>query len=95
MSGNTSPIRGSDLGFKMTRRELFIGAAGLAGAGALLAACGGDKAVGPLSFGARTVDESPTKQLKALVAAGFVLFLLTLIVNMIASSIVTRTTKSV
>ena len=63
-------VRQSDLGFRLSRRELLAGAAGVAGAGALLAACGGgDEAVGPLSFGARTVDESPTKQLKALVAA--------------------------
>ena len=46
-----------------------IGTAGLVGGGALLSSCGGDAATGPLSFGARTVDESPTKQLKALVAA--------------------------
>ena len=66
-----SSVRQSDLGFRLSRRELLAGAAGVAGAGALLAACGGggSEAVGPLSFGARTVDESPTKQLKALVAA--------------------------
>ena len=46
-----------------------IGTAGLVSGGALLSSCGGDAATGPLSFGARTVDESPTKQLKALVAA--------------------------
>jgi multiple sugar transport system substrate-binding protein len=46
-----------------------IGTAGLVGGGALLSSCSGDAATGPLSFGARTVDESPTKQLKALVAA--------------------------
>ena len=39
--------------------------------------------------------EATEAELKALVAAGFVLFLLTLVVNMIASSIVTRTTRSV
>jgi phosphate transport system permease protein len=39
-------------------------------------------------FGEATPDE-----IKALVAAGFVLFILTLTVNMIASSIVTRSTK--
>ncbi|MGA1763580.1 MAG: extracellular solute-binding protein, partial [Ilumatobacteraceae bacterium] len=69
MSADTSKIRGTDLGFTMNRRELLIGAAGVAGAGALLAACGGDGASGPLNFGVRTVDESPTKQFKALVAA--------------------------
>jgi phosphate transport system permease protein len=40
-------------------------------------------------FGEATPDE-----LKALVAAGFVLFMLTLTVNMVASAIVTRSTKS-
>ncbi|MGA0135584.1 MAG: ABC transporter substrate-binding protein, partial [Ilumatobacteraceae bacterium] len=69
MSADSSKIRGTDLGFTMNRRELLIGAAGVAGAGALLAACGGDGASGPLNFGVRTVDESPTKQFKALVAA--------------------------
>ncbi|MEY3388855.1 MAG: hypothetical protein RLZ74_461 [Actinomycetota bacterium] len=39
--------------------------------------------------------EATEAELKALVAAGFVLFLLTLVVNMIASSIVTRTTRTV
>ena len=37
--------------------------------------------------------ESSSEELTALVAAGFVLFLLTLTVNMIASAIVTRTTR--
>jgi len=68
MSAENPVVRESDLGFRMNRRQLLAGAAGVAGAGALLAACGGGE-VGPLTFGARTVDESPTKQLKALVAA--------------------------
>ncbi|MFM8712774.1 MAG: ABC transporter substrate-binding protein, partial [Actinomycetota bacterium] len=68
MSAENPVVRDSDLGFRMNRRQLLAGAAGVAGAGALLAACGGGE-VGPLTFGARTVDESPTKQLKALVAA--------------------------
>jgi phosphate transport system permease protein len=38
--------------------------------------------------------ESTSEELTALVAAGFVLFLLTLSVNMIASAIVTKTTRS-
>ena len=70
MSAENSKVPESGRGFTVNRRELLVGAAGVAGAGALFAACGGgDKVVGPLTFGARTVDESPTKQLKALVAA--------------------------
>ena len=38
--------------------------------------------------------ESTSEELTALVAAGFVLFLLTLSVNMVASAIVTKTTRS-
>ncbi|NBO79790.1 MAG: extracellular solute-binding protein, partial [Actinobacteria bacterium] len=68
MTTDQNKVRGADVGYTLNRRELLIGAAGVAGAGALLAACGGGE-VGPLTFGARTVDESPTKQLKALVAA--------------------------
>ncbi|MGA1320528.1 MAG: hypothetical protein ACO3Z0_01855, partial [Ilumatobacteraceae bacterium] len=68
MTTDQNKVRGADVGYKLNRRELLVGAAGVAGAGALLAACGGGE-VGPLTFGARTVDESPTKQLKALVAA--------------------------
>ena len=56
----------------VSRRTLIKGAAlggiGIAGGAAVLSSCG-SKASGPMSFGARTVDESPTKQLKALVAA--------------------------
>jgi multiple sugar transport system substrate-binding protein len=55
----------------VSRRSLIKGAAlggiGIAGGATLLSSCG--KASGPMSFGARTVDESPTKQLKGLVAA--------------------------
>lgn len=65
----------SDLGFQISRRGLIMGAAGLVGAGglgSLLASCGGgggSSSTGDLAFGVRTVDESPTKQFKALVAA--------------------------
>ena len=56
----------------VSRRTLIKGAAlggiGIAGGATVLSSCGSD-ASGPMSFGARTVDESPTKQLKALVAA--------------------------
>ncbi len=56
----------------VSRRTLIKGAAlggiGIAGGATVLSACG-SKASGPMSFGARTVDESPTKQLKGLVAA--------------------------
>jgi multiple sugar transport system substrate-binding protein len=56
----------------VSRRTLIKGAAlggiGIAGGATVLSSCG-SKASGPMSFGARTVDESPTKQLKALVAA--------------------------
>ena len=54
----------------VSRRTLLKGAAvggvGMAAGASLLSSCG---ASGPLSFGARTVDESPTKQLKGLVDA--------------------------
>jgi multiple sugar transport system substrate-binding protein len=77
------PAHIGGLGNRVSRRGLIMGAAGMAGAGAFLAACGGDGetadtvasedttpvATGPLSFGVRTVDESPTKQFQALVAA--------------------------
>ena len=43
---------------------------------------------------AQRFGESTSEELTALVAAGFVLFLLTLTVNMIASAIVTKTTRS-
>ncbi|MEL0040908.1 MAG: extracellular solute-binding protein, partial [Ilumatobacter sp.] len=43
-----------------------IGAAGVLGAGALMSSCGGSSS---LSFGARTVDEGPTRQLKGLISA--------------------------
>ena len=89
MSAENPKIQPSDLGHRVNRRSLIAGAAGVAGAGALLAACGGDDAAttedttatevteapvaaaysGPVSFGVRTVDESPTKQFQALVAA--------------------------
>lgn len=56
----------------ISRRTVLKGAAvgglGLAAGSTLLTSCS-NKAAGPLSFGARTVDESPTKQLKGLVAA--------------------------
>jgi multiple sugar transport system substrate-binding protein len=56
----------------VSRRTLIKGAAlggiGIAGGATVLSSCG-SKASGPMSFGARTVDESPTTQLKALVAA--------------------------
>ena len=56
----------------VSRRTLLKGAAvggvGMAAGAGLLSSCG-NKATGPLSFGARTVDESPTKQLKGLVDA--------------------------
>ena len=56
----------------VSRRTLIKGAAlggiGIAGGATILSSCG-SKAKGPMSFGARTVDESPTKQLKGLVAA--------------------------
>jgi multiple sugar transport system substrate-binding protein len=61
---------------KITRQEVSrrnvlkgaaIGGAGLVGGATLLSGCAG--ATGPVSFGARTVDENPTKQLQALVAA--------------------------
>jgi multiple sugar transport system substrate-binding protein len=56
----------------LSRRSLLKGAAiggvGMAAGAGLLSSCG-NKATGPLSFGARTVDESPTKQLKGLVDA--------------------------
>jgi multiple sugar transport system substrate-binding protein len=45
-----------------------LGGIGIAGGATVLSSCG-SKASGPMSFGARTVDESPTKQLKGLVAA--------------------------
>ena len=55
----------------VSRRSLIKGAAlgglGIAGGATVLSSCGA--ASGPMSFGARTVDESPTKQLKGLVAA--------------------------
>lgn len=64
----------------LSRRSVLKGSAagalGLAAAGGL-AACSSDSdsasdtaaVTGPIAFGARTVDESPTKQLQALVAA--------------------------
>jgi multiple sugar transport system substrate-binding protein len=56
---------------EMSRRNVLkgaaIGGAGLVGGAALLSGC--TTASGPVSFGARTVDENPTKQLQALVAA--------------------------
>jgi multiple sugar transport system substrate-binding protein len=64
----------------LSRRSVLKGSAagalGIAAAGGL-AACGSDSdsasdsaaVTGPIAFGARTVDESPTKQLQALVAA--------------------------
>ena len=56
----------------ISRRSVLKGAAvgglGLAAGSTLLTSCS-KKATGPLSFGARTVDESPAKQLKGLVAA--------------------------
>jgi multiple sugar transport system substrate-binding protein len=58
----------------MDRRLILKGAAagglGIAGA-TMLAGCapGESASSGPIAFGARTVDESPTKQLQALVAA--------------------------
>jgi multiple sugar transport system substrate-binding protein len=61
---------------KITRQEVSrrnvlkgaaIGGAGLVGGATLLSGC--SSASGPVSFGARTVDENPTKQLQALVAA--------------------------
>ena len=61
---------------KITRQEVSrrnvlkgaaIGGAGLVGGATLLSGCA--SASGPVSFGARTVDENPTKQLQALVAA--------------------------
>jgi multiple sugar transport system substrate-binding protein len=56
----------------VSRRTLIKGAAlggiGIAGGATVLSSCGSN-ASGPMSFGARTVDESPTKQLKGLVAA--------------------------
>ena len=39
-------------------------------------------------------SDIPSDELSALIAAGFVLFLMTLGVNMIASAIVTKTTRS-
>lgn len=59
---------------EMDRRLILKGAAagglGIAGA-TMLAGCapGESASSGPIAFGARTVDESPTKQLQALVAA--------------------------
>jgi multiple sugar transport system substrate-binding protein len=59
---------------EMDRRLILKGAAagglGIAGA-TMLAGCapGETASSGPVAFGARTVDESPTKQLQALVAA--------------------------
>lgn len=64
----------------LSRRSVLKGSAagalGIAAAGGLAAcssdsdsASGGSEVSGPIAFGARTVDESPTKQLKALVAA--------------------------
>ena len=58
-------------GHEVDRRLLLKGAAagGLGIAGATMLAGCAPSAAGPLSFGARTVDESPTKQLQGLVAA--------------------------
>ena len=59
---------------EMDRRLILKGAAagglGIAGA-TMLAGCapGETASAGPVAFGARTVDENPTKQLQALVAA--------------------------
>ena len=64
----------------ISRRTVLKGAgaaAGLAAGGAFLAACGGDDAAtdattevtGPVAFGARTVDEIPTQQLRAVLDA--------------------------
>ena len=65
----------------ISRRTVLKGAgaaAGLAAGGAFLAACGGDDAAtdatteevtGPVAFGARTVDELPTQQLRAVLDA--------------------------
>lgn len=53
-------------GFRPNRRQFLIGAAGVLGAGAFMSSCGGSSS---LSFGARTVDESPTTQLKGLISA--------------------------
>ena len=57
---------------QVDRRLVLKGAAagglGIAGA-TMLAGCATDAATGPVSFGARTVDENPTKQLQALIAA--------------------------
>ena len=39
------------------------------------------------------ISDATPDEIKALVAAGFVLFILTLTVNMVASAIVTRSTK--
>ena len=56
----------------ISRRSVLKGAAvgglGLAAGGSLLAGCG-DKATGPLAYGARSVDAGPTAQNKALIAA--------------------------
>ena len=58
-------------GHEVDRRLLLKGAAagGLGIAGATMLAGCAPGAAGPLTFGARTVDESPTQQLQALVAA--------------------------
>jgi len=58
-------------GHEVDRRLLLKGAAagGLGIAGATMLAGCAPAASGPMSFGARTVDESPTQQLEALVAA--------------------------
>ena len=62
----------SDLNNGISRRSVLKGAAvgglGLAAGGSLLAGCG-DKATGPLAYGARSVDAGPTAQNEALIAA--------------------------
>ena len=60
-------------GHEVDRRSLLKGAAagglGIAGATMLAGCAGGSASSGPIAFGARTVDESPTKQLKGLIDA--------------------------
>ena len=62
----------SDLNNGISRRSVLKGAAvgglGIAAGGSLLAGCG-DKATGPLAYGARSVDAGPTAQNEALIAA--------------------------
>jgi multiple sugar transport system substrate-binding protein len=73
---NQSPLTGGSMlnkiaGHEVDRRLLLKGAAagGLGIAGATMLAGCAPGSTGPISFGARTVDESPTIQLKGLVDA--------------------------